>query len=80
MTVDDWVHEAVDQHGKAGATIREIQRYIDEHHYEELAVDTIESALDNLLEAGNVTQEGSKWFAVKRTSKEDALKKLFKDE
>lgn len=80
MTVDDWVVEAVDQHGKAGATVRDIQRYIDEHHFEELAVDTVESSLDNLLAAGNVIQEDGKWFAVKRTSVDDALKKLFRDD
>ena len=80
MTVDDWVVEAVDQHGKAGATVREIQRYVDEHHYEELAVDTIENALDHLLSAGHVTQEDDKWFAVKRTSVDAALKKLFRDD
>ncbi|CAN5906472.1 hypothetical protein BH24DEI2_BH24DEI2_09250 [soil metagenome] len=80
MTVDDWVLEAVAQHGKAGATVRDVQRYIDEHHFEELAVDTIENALDKLLGAGTVTQGGDKWHAVRRTSKEDALKKLFKDE
>lgn len=80
MTVDDWVLEAVDQHGKAGATVREVQRYVDEHHFEELAVDTVENALDKLLTAGQVTNQETKWFAVKRTSKEDALKKLFKDD
>ena len=77
MTVDDWVVEAVDQHGKHGATVRDIQRYIDEHHYEELAIDTIEKSLDDLVAAGRVEQEGSRWVAVKRVSKEDALKKLF---
>ena len=80
MTVDDWVLEAVDQHGKAGATVRDIQRYVDEHHFEELAVDTIENALEKRLAAGGVTQDGDKWFAVRRTSVDDALKKLFKDD
>ena len=80
MTVDDWVLEAADQHGKAGATVRDIQRYIDEHHFEELAVDTIENALDKLRTAGRVTRDEEKWFAVKRTSVDDALKQLFKDD
>lgn len=77
MTVDDWVYEAVDRHGKAGATLREIQRYIDEHHYEELAVDTLERALNELVKAERLTQEGNRWTVISRTSKEDALKKLF---
>ncbi len=77
MTVDDWVFEAVDQHGKVGATVREVQRFIDEHHFEELAVDTIEKSLDDLTEAGRLALEGARWVVVKRTSKEDALKKLF---
>ncbi len=80
MTVDDWVLEAVNQRGKAGATVRDVQRHVDEHHFEELAVDTIENALEKLLRAGSVTQDGDKWFAVKRTSVDDALKKLFRDE
>lgn len=77
MTVDDWVYEAVDKHGKHGANVREVQRYIDEHHYEELAVDTIETALQSLTEAGRLNQEGPRWQVAKRTSKEDALKQLF---
>lgn len=77
MTVDDWVYEAVDRYGKAGATLREIQRYIDEHHNEELAVDTLERALNELVKAERLTQEGNRWTVISRTSKEDALKKLF---
>ena len=80
MTVDDWVFEAVGQHGKTGATVRTVQRYVDEHHFEELAVDTVETALEKLLAAGSVTFADGKWFAAKRTSREDALKKLFKDD
>ncbi len=79
MTVDEWVYEALEQHTKAGATLREIQRYIDEHHYEELAVDTIEVALDKLNTEGRVTKEGTHWKAIIKTTKEDALKKLFGD-
>ena len=50
MTVDDWVYEAVEKRGKAGATVREVQRYIDEHHYEELAIVTITTSLQNLVD------------------------------
>jgi len=77
MTVDDWVYEAVDKYGKKGATVREIQRYIDEHHYEELAVDTIESALNDLSKKGRLQADGTRWKPVQKTSKEDAFKKLF---
>jgi hypothetical protein len=79
MTVDEWVYEALEEHIKAGATLREVQRYIDEHHYEELAVDTIEAALDKLASEGRVVKDGTRWKAIVKTSKEDALKKLFGD-
>ncbi len=77
MTVDDWVYEALEQHPKSGATLREIQRYVDEHHYEELATDTIEAALENLISQGRVHKEGIRWQATHKVSKDDALKKLF---
>ena len=80
MTVDQWVYEAVESYRKNGATLREIQRHIDEHHYEELAVDTIESSLEKLQEQGRVHAEGTKWFAAEKTSKEDALRRLFGEE
>lgn len=79
MTVDEWVFEAVEKAGKNGASLREIQRYIDEHRYEELAIDTIESALDQLETAGRIARKDDRWVAVRRTSKEDALKRLFGD-
>ncbi|MEJ2288830.1 MAG: hypothetical protein P8Y02_09340 [Deinococcales bacterium] len=79
MTVDDWVFEAVESSGTKGATLRQVQRYIDEKHFEELAVDTIESALASLLEQGRLTREGTRYSVAHRTSKEDALKKLFGD-
>jgi hypothetical protein len=79
MTVDEWVFEAVESQAKTGASVRDIQRYIDEHHYEELAIDTIESSLEKLREGGRLQQEGTRWHPANRTSKEDALKKLFGD-
>lgn len=79
MTVDQWVFEAVEAHPKTGATVREIQRYIDEHHYEELAIDTIETSLEKLRAAGRLRLEGTRWHREGRTTKEDALKKLFGD-
>lgn len=77
MTVDDWVLEAVEQYGKSGATVREVQRYIDEQHYEELAIDTIEASLMGLVVKGKLEQNGTHWQVVRRKSKEDALKQLF---
>lgn len=79
MTVDSWVLEAVEAAGKAGATVRDIQRYIDDHHYEELAIDTIEAALKALLEEKRVIEERERWRIAHKTSKEDALKRLFGD-
>ncbi|MEX2534016.1 MAG: hypothetical protein WD273_00330 [Trueperaceae bacterium] len=79
MTVDQWVFEAVESQPKTGATVREIQRYIDEHRYEELAIDTIEASLEKLSADGRLQHEGTRWRLVNRTSKEDALKKLFGD-
>ena len=77
MTVNDWVLEAVEKRGKTGATVREVQRYIDEHHYEELAVDTITTSLQTLTDKNRLTSDESRWYVAKRTSQEDALKKLF---
>lgn len=80
MTVDDWVYEAVQERGKEGSTVRDIQKYIDEHHYEELAIDTIESSLESLAKQQKLVRENDRWQVVKRTSREDAMKKLFGEE
>ncbi len=79
MTVDAWVLEAIESSGTRGATLRDVQRHIDEKHFEELAVDTLEAALAGLLEAGRITLIDQRYHPAKRTSKEDALKKLFGD-
>lgn len=79
MTVENWVYEAIEEAGKTGATVRDIQRYIDDHHYEELAVDTIEVALQSLAEESRIAEENKRWHVTSKTSKEDALKKLFGD-
>jgi len=79
MTVDDWVYEAVESSGTKGATLREVQRYIDEKHFEELAVDTLESSLAGQVEQGTLVREGSRYTVAHKTTKEDALKKLFGD-
>jgi hypothetical protein len=79
MTVDAWVLDAVEAASSRGATLRDVQRIIDEKHFEELAVDTLEASLAGLVEAGRLTVEGERYFPAKRTSKEDALKKLFGD-
>lgn len=79
MTVDDWVFEAVERSAAAGATVREIQRTIDEGHFEELAIDTIEASLAALTAAGRVVEREGRWRVHRSTSKEDALKRLFGD-
>ncbi len=79
MTVDDWVYEAVQNlsHGHQGVSLREIQRYIDERHFEELAVDTLEISLSRLVQEGKLEEKNGRWLMAKKTSKEEALKKLF---
>lgn len=79
MTVDAWVLEAVESSGSKGATVREVQRSIDEKHFEELAIDTIEASLAGLLEKGRLVEATGRYHLAKRTSKEDALKRLFGD-
>lgn len=77
MTVTTWVFEAIEGIGKDGATVRDIQKHIDEHRFEELAIDTIEAALEKLQADGRVQQNGARWQLQGRTSKEDAVRKLF---
>lgn len=79
MTVDAWVLDAIESLSSRGATLREVQRHIDERHFEELAVDTLEDSLARLEEGGKITFDGERYRLAKRTSKEDALKKLFGD-
>ena len=79
MTVDEWVFEALERFAVTGATVREVQRSIDEHRYEELAVDTIEASLEALAREARVTERDGRWRAQRSTSKEDALKRLFGD-
>lgn len=78
MTVDDWVHEAVEAAGPRGANVREIQRWIDEARGEELAIDTIEAALATLADDGRLklASEG-RWTVAPRTGTADAIKRLF---
>ncbi len=80
MTVDEWVFEALERAGAHGATVREVQRLVDEHRYEELAIDTIEASLASLAEAGRAHETESRWRAVRTTTKEDALRRLFGDD
>lgn len=77
MTVDEWVFEALERAGAHGATVRDVQRSIDDHHYEELAIDTIESALGTLALAGRAVEKEGRWRALRTTTKEDALRRLF---
>lgn len=79
MTVDAWIMEAVEAASSKGANVREIQRFIDEKHFEELAIDTIEASIAGLLEDGRLVEDSGRYHPAKRTSKEDAMKRLFKD-
>ncbi len=79
MTVDDWVFEAVESAGSKGASVRDVQRFIDERHYEELAIDTLEASIAALLDTQRITFDGQRYHPAKRRSKEDALKQLFGD-
>lgn len=78
MNVDDRVLEAV-QSIPHGASLREVQRFIDEHHQEELSVKVLGDALDKLVAAGRLEVDSERYFVVNKTNKEDALKKLFGD-
>jgi hypothetical protein len=80
MTVDEWVFEALERVGAHGATVREVQRLVDEHRYEELAIDTIEASLASLALTGRADETEGRWRAVRTTTKEDALRRLFGDE
>ena len=78
MTIDDWVLEAVRALARGrGTTLREVQRYIDEHHSEELAVSTLQNSLNKLVEKGRLEASDKGWTPARRTSQEDAAKKLF---
>lgn len=78
MTVDDWVHEAVEESGTRGAGVREIQRWIDEHRAEELAIDTIEASLASLEEAGRLQRSApDRWTVAPKTDRADAVRRLF---
>lgn len=77
MTVDDWVLEAIERAGPDGATLRDIQRDIDERRDEELAIDTIEAALEQLARQGRIEASRHRWRRTRRTTKADALRALF---
>lgn len=77
MTVTTWVYEAVENIARDGATVRDIQRWIDENRFEELAIDSIETALESLVQQERLELDGTRYRVRARTSKEDALKKLF---
>lgn len=79
MSVTNWVIEAIESNGKKGSSLVEIQRYIDEHHYEELAVFTIKTELKSLEKKNRIKLANERYFKAKQSSKEDALKKLFGD-
>lgn len=59
--------------------LRDIQRFIDETYHEELAVDTLQNALVDLVKQDKLTCDSEgRYHVVKSTSKEDAVSRLFK--
>jgi len=79
MNVEVWVEESLRYAGNKGATLREIQRFIDEHHYEELAVDTLQKSLDKLMEQGRVANEVDIYKLAKKDDAKSAFDSLFSD-
>ena len=79
MSIENWVQEALRYGGKGGSTVREIQRYIDEHFYEELAVDTLEAALVRLIDKGQVQKLLDSYTLAKQEGAKDAFERLFGD-
>ena len=80
MAIDEWVIEAIETHGGMGITLLAVQRYIDEYHNEELALNTIRDSLISLANIGRLINIEDLWYLKTNTSKEDALKKLFGDD
>lgn len=76
VNVEDWVFEAV-RSTPHGSSLRMVQRYLDEHHHEELSVKVLGDALDRLVRRGRLEVDNERYFAVKKTNREDALKKRF---
>lgn len=65
-------------YGKRGASLRQIQRFIDEKHYEELAVHTLQEKLDGLLEQEKVNFDSStEQYTLVRRSSSHAFDQLF---
>ena len=79
MAVDEWVVEAIETQGGTGITLLAVQRYIDEYHNEELALNTVRDSLIELAKAGRLINMEDLWYLKTKTSKEDALEKLFGD-
>jgi hypothetical protein len=73
VNVDDWITEAVAS-TTHGASLREVQRYIDEHHHEELSVKVLGDALDKLVQGGRLEVDNERYFAVKRPTERTPLK------
>jgi hypothetical protein len=78
-SVETWIIRALEA-SSSPQTLRQIQRFIDESFNEELAVDTLKTALAKLEMQTKISQDSeARYQIVKSTSKEDAMKRLFKD-
>lgn len=70
--------DALRDYGKRGASLRQIQRFIDEKHYEELAVYTLQEKLNGLLEQAKVDFDSStEQYTLVRKSSSHAFDQLF---
>lgn len=78
MSVREWVMRAVEA-STAAPKLRDIQRFIDETYHEELAVDTLQKTLDDLVKQEKLTGDSEGCYhVVKSTSQADAINRLFK--
>jgi len=77
MKTQSWIVEALRYSSKQGSTLRELQRYIDEHFYEELAVDTLNQALKALMAKGQVELVLERYYLAKPKGTTSAFDKLF---
>lgn len=78
-SVETWIEEALRYVGKEGASLSQIQRFIDEHHYEELAKDTLQRGLNKLISKQRVKEVMGNYVLERPQNSKAAFDNLFKD-